>query len=109
MTDRQPNGRGHTRFAAIRVRLEAFTPSPGWPSWLFEFALFVFKQGWACLFGALMLSLLLATHFLYPAGAPLARYDFLTLAALGIQVAMLVFRLETLDEAKVILAFHLVG
>jgi uncharacterized membrane protein YoaT (DUF817 family) len=99
----------HTRFAAVRARLEAYSPPPGWPSWLYEFALFGFKQGWACLFGALMLALLLATHLFYPADAALARYDFLTLAALAIQVAMLVFRLETLEEAKVVLAFHAVG
>lgn len=99
----------HTRFARIRARLEAFAPPPGWPSYLYEFALFGFKQGWACLFGALLLALLLATHLAYPADAPLARYDFLTLAALAIQLAMLGFRLETWDEAKVILAFHLVG
>ena len=99
----------HTRFAAIRTRLEAYAPPPGWPSWLYEFALFGFKQGWACLFGALMLALLLATHLLYPEGAALARYDFLTLAAVAIQVGMLAFRLETLDEAKVIIAFHVVG
>ena len=99
----------HTRFARIRAALEQFEPPPGPPSWLYEFALFVFKQGWACLFGALMLALLLATHFFYPADAPLARYDFLTLSALAIQIAMLAFRLETWDEAKVILAFHVVG
>lgn len=99
----------HTRFGAVRRRLEAFSPPPGWPSWLFEVCLFVFKQGWACLFGALMLALLLATHLFYPADAPLARYDFLTVAALAIQLSMLVFRLETLSEAKVILAFHVVG
>ena len=99
----------HTRFAEIRARLEAYAPPPGWRSWLYEFALFGFKQGWACLFGALMLALLLATHLFYPANAALARYDFLTLAALAIQVAMLAFRLETLEEAKVILAFHVVG
>jgi len=99
----------HTRFARIRARLEAYAPPPGWPSWLYEFALFTFKQGWACLFGALMLALLLATHFFYPANAPLARYDFLTLAALAIQLAMLGFRLETWEEARVILAFHVVG
>lgn len=99
----------HTRFARIRLRLERYEPPPGWPSWLYEFALFTFKQGWACLFGALMLGLLLATHLFYPAGAPLARYDFLTLAALAIQLAMLALRLETLAEAKVILAFHVVG
>ncbi len=56
-----------------------------------------------------MLGLLLGTHLFYPADAQLARYDFLTLAALGIQLAMLGARLETLDEAKVILAFHIVG
>ena len=101
--------RRHTRFAAVRARLEGFAPPPGWPSWFYEFALFVFKQGWACLFGALMLALLLATHFLYPEGAALARYDFLTLAALAIQLGMLGLRLETWEEAKVILAFHVVG
>lgn len=102
-------GWAHTRFAAVRVRLEAFEPAPGWRAWAYEFLLFGFKQGWACLFGALMLGLLLATHLFYPADAPLARYDFLTLAALAIQMAMLAFRLETLEEAKVIIAFHVVS
>ena len=78
-------------------------------AWGYEFPLFGFKQGWACLFGALMLTLLLGTHLLYPEGAALARYDFLTLAALAIQIGMLAFRLETWGEAKVILAFHIVG
>ncbi len=71
--------------------------------------LFGFKQGWACLFGGLMLALLLGTHLFYPAGAPIARYDFLAIAALLIQIGMLLFKLESLDEAKVILAFHVVG
>lgn len=100
---------GATRFARVRAHLEAFEPRPGWRSWLFEFLLFGFKQGWACLFGALMLALLLGTHFLYPANAWLARNDFLTLAAITIQIGMLVFRLESWDEAKVILAFHVTG
>jgi uncharacterized membrane protein YoaT (DUF817 family) len=56
-----------------------------------------------------MLALLLGTHLFYPANAPLARYDFLTIAALLIQLAMLAFQLETLAEARVILAFHIVG
>jgi len=99
----------HTRFAVVRRRLESYEPPGGWRSALYEFALFGFKQGWACLFGALMLALLLATHFLYPADAPIARYDFLTIAALAIQIGMLAFRLETPGEAKVIIAFHVVG
>jgi uncharacterized membrane protein YoaT (DUF817 family) len=106
MSDRRAT---HTRFEAARLRLERFDPGTGWRLWLYEFLLFGFKQGWACLFGALMLALLLATHFLYPADALLARYDFLTLAALAIQAAMLAFRLETWGEAKVILIFHVVG
>lgn len=76
---------------------------------LYEFLRFGIKQGWACLFGGLMLSLLLATHLWYPEDAILARYDFLVLAAVAIQMAMLAFRMETLDEAKVILAFHIIG
>ena len=100
---------GATRFARIRIRLEAAQPIRGWQGALYEFLLFGFKQGWACLFGGLMLALLLATHFLYPADAPLARYDFLTLGAIAIQLGMLAFRLESWSEAKVILAFHIVG
>ena len=99
----------HSRFVAVRRRLEAFDPGPGWRSWVYEFALFGFKQGWACLFGGLLLALLLATHLFYPAGAPLHRYDFLTLAAIAIQLALLALRLETLREASVILIFHVVG
>ncbi len=56
-----------------------------------------------------MLVLLFGTHLFYPVNAPVARYDFLTVAAVLIQVAMLAFRLETFDEAKVIFAFHIVG
>lgn len=108
MTDAAPQS-NHTRFAQIRIRLEAYVPPPGWPTWLYELALFTFKQGWACLFGALLLALLMGTHLLYPDGASLARYDFLTLAAIGIQWGMIRFRLETRNEARVILAFHVVG
>jgi uncharacterized membrane protein YoaT (DUF817 family) len=102
-----PNGA--TRFARIRASLEASRPLHGPAAWLYEFALFGFKQGWACLFGGLMLALLVATHFLYPANAALARYDFLTLAAIAIQLGMLAFRLESWGEARVILLFHIVG
>lgn len=101
--------RGATRFAQIRQRLEKFEPTPGLPSHIYEFLLFGFKQGWACLFGALMLALLLGTHLFYPANAPIARYDFLTISALLIQIGMLALRLENWEEAKVILAFHVVG
>ncbi len=99
----------HTRFEAVRLRLEAFDPGAGWRLALYEFLLFGFKQGWACLFGGLLLALLLGTHLFYPDGAALHRYDFLTLAAIAIQAGMLAFRLETWREARVILIFHVVG
>jgi uncharacterized membrane protein YoaT (DUF817 family) len=100
---------GATRFAAIRARLEDYAPEGRLAAFGYEFLLFGFKQGWACLFGALMLALLLGTHRYWPVHAPIARYDFLTVAAILIQIAMLWFRLESRDEAKVILAFHIVG
>ncbi|MEN5157009.1 DUF817 domain-containing protein [Achromobacter spanius] len=76
---------------------------------LYEFLRFGVKQAWACLFGGLMCALLLGTHWWYPKDAALARYDFLTLAALGIQAALLALRMETWSEARVILMFHVVG
>jgi uncharacterized membrane protein YoaT (DUF817 family) len=94
---------------ALLERLQARADRTQAGRWTFEFLMFGLKQGWACLFGGVMLTLLFSTAFLYPQGAPLARYDFLVLAALAVQIAMLAFRLESLDEAKVILAFHVVG
>lgn len=98
-----------TRFAAVRDRLERLEFRSPVAAGLYEFLLFGFKQAWACLFGALVLALLIATHLWWPADAPLHRYDALTIACFAIQIAMLAFRLETLAEARVILAFHLVG
>lgn len=100
---------GHSRFYQVRLRLEQMARAPGWRGFAFEFAVFVFKQGWACLFGALMLSALLLTHLWWPANAPIHRYDALTVYAVLVQAAMIAFRLETLREASVILIFHAVG
>ena len=95
----------HARREAWR---EAFVKGPV-TSFTFEFVSFGVKQAWACLFGSLMLALLVGTFLVYPTNAPLSRYDFLTLAALAIQAAMLATKLETWEEARVIFAFHLVG
>lgn len=74
-----------------------------------EFLSFGFKQAWACLFGGLLLALILITHFLWRPDFPLARYDALFIGAVIIQIGLLLFRLETLHEAKVILVFHVIG
>jgi uncharacterized membrane protein YoaT (DUF817 family) len=81
----------------------------GWRLFLYEFVRFGVKQAWACLFGGLMLALIIGTHFFYPRDAALARYDFLVLASVVIQALLLAFRMETWEEAKVILLYHLVG
>lgn len=99
----------HSRYYIIRRKLENFQPADPHHAALWEFLLFGFKQGWACLFGGLMLALLLLTKWLWTPEIPLARYDFLFLCALMIQTAMLCFRLETLEEAKVIFIFHVTG
>ena len=76
---------------------------------IYEFLRFGAKQAWACLFGGAMLALLLGTYFLYPAGAPVSRYDVLTVAALLIQLSLIASRLETREEAAIIFLFHVTG
>jgi uncharacterized membrane protein YoaT (DUF817 family) len=76
---------------------------------VYEFVRFGLKQGWACLFGGAMVALLLGSYLFYPADALVARYDFLTIAALIIQIALIWSGLESRDEAVVIFMFHIVG
>lgn len=98
------------RFAAAEARTANAIAAKGPVGvFVYEFVRFGVKQAWACLFGGLMLALLLATWLWYPKGAMLARYDALTLAALGIQVFMVASRLETWEEARIIAIFHVVG
>jgi uncharacterized membrane protein YoaT (DUF817 family) len=97
------------RLEARERRLAAWASQNHVRLGIYEFLRFGVKQAWACLFGAIMLGLLLCTHLFYPPHAPLARYDFLVLAALAVQALMLWARLETWDEAKVIFLFHVVG
>lgn len=79
------------------------------PGPLAEFVLFGLKQAWACLFAALMLSLLIVTKLVWSPYWPIHRYDALFVAAVVIQVAFLALELETIAEAKVILIYHLIG
>ena len=90
-------------------RLGRFMARRRWTSAPYEFLRFGIKQGWACLFGGIAIFLMIATWRFYPASAALARYDFLFLCMITVQIALLAGRLETVDEAKVILIYHLVG
>ncbi len=79
------------------------------PLGLAEFLMFGLKMAWACLFAGLMLLAIIVTKLIWPEGAALARYDFLVIYAVGIQVALLTFKMESWAEAKVILLFHISG
>ena len=72
-----------------------------------EFLIFGWKQVRACVFAGSFLAVLLLSKHL-PLGS-LARYDFILLAALVIQALLLALRVETLAEAAVLMAFHLLG
>ena len=98
------------RFVALEARAAHWARSGGRARLaIYEFLRFGLKQAIACAFGGLMVGLLIVTHYVYPAQAPLARYDFLFLAALAIQALMLATRFESVAEAKVIAIYHVVG
>src|SRR5690606_32992383 len=104
------------RFTTLEARIDAAAhrvldslPASGVSGAVVEFLVFGLKQAWACLFGGAMLALMIGTRLFWPEEAGFARYDFLFIAALAIQAGMLVLKLETLSEAKVILIFHVVG
>ena len=96
-------------FISGERRLGLFMAQWRWTAWLYELLRFGMKQGWACLFGGVAVALMIATWRYYPATATLPRYDFLLLCMIAVQVALLAGRLETLDEAKIILIYHVVG
>lgn len=88
------------RFIARRPRLKFF---------LSEFLYFGFKQAWACLFGGLMLAAIIVTRFVWTHDVPLARYDFLFIYAILIQILFVRLKLESWEEVRVIFIFHCVG
>lgn len=94
--------------AWARTRLERLDTT-GPRRALIEFVVFTLKQAWACIFGAAMLLAIVAARMFYPDDAVLARSDALVVAAVVIQVLMLVFKLEAGRELWVIVIFHVVG
>jgi uncharacterized membrane protein YoaT (DUF817 family) len=96
-------------FIAGEQRLAGRAAQKPWTAGLYEFLRFGVKQAWACLFGGVAVALMLATWRFYPVTAPLARYDFLFLCMLAVQIVLLAARLETFEEAKIVLIYHLIG
>lgn len=97
------------RVAAFDALARPWAARSRWHGYAYEFLLFGLKQAWASLFGGLMLALLMGSRLLWPEHAPIARYDFLVVSAVLIQIALLSLKMEHWDEALVILVFHVVG
>lgn len=79
------------------------------PPWLAETLIFLVKQAWACLFAISILLAVIITNAIWNDAWALARYDLLVLFAVFMQAVMLLFKLETWAEAKVIALFHITG
>lgn len=77
------------------------------PKPLLSLWVFGVKQAWSALFGGLMLFAILITEVIELPG--LHRYDWLFLFAIGVQLLMLLTKLERPREVLVIVLFHLVG
>lgn len=74
---------------------------------IFEFIVFGVKQAAACVFaGSFLFLLAISSHVHIPG---LARYDFLFLSAIAIQVVLIAVRLENWREVAVLSVFHLIG
>jgi uncharacterized membrane protein YoaT (DUF817 family) len=74
--------------------------------WSLELIAFTYKNAASCLFPVFIFLLLAVGKVV---DLPIPRYDFLLLGCLAMQALMLVTRLETLDELKVICVFHVLG
>jgi uncharacterized membrane protein YoaT (DUF817 family) len=93
-------------FLALRRHSERWIlPLPLGRLW-HELLLFGVLQAWACLFAGILLLAIVVTKFTWPIAAPIARYDFLLMVALAAQGALLALKMERIEEAKVILIFH---
>ncbi|MGH8049318.1 MAG: DUF817 domain-containing protein [Arenimonas sp.] len=68
---------------------------------------FIHKQAQACIFAGSFFVLMAASKYLPLFGMP--RYDFLLLAAIALQIILLVGKIETRDELKTICVFHVLG
>jgi len=76
-------------------------------TFLKEFFSFGLKQIRACVFAGSFFVLLFASSHIPLFG--LARYDFLFLGALLIQVILVLTKIESKDEVKTIFIFHIIG
>ncbi|QFG00343.1 DUF817 domain-containing protein [Psychrobacillus glaciei] len=72
-----------------------------------NFLRFGFLQAISCIFPVIIFAALAVSKFVSVPFLP--RYDFILIVCLAAQLFMLVSKLETLDEFKVICLFHVIG
>src|SRR5690606_9622182 len=68
---------------------------------------FGYQQAMSCIFPVIIFATLALTKVVEVPFIP--RYDFILLICIIAQVLMLAFKLETIDELKVICLFHVIG
>jgi len=109
----RPSGRGNTAAKRDDVSVGSLFPtgrnSPitGLANFAVEFLYFGLKEARACLFAGLFFFAVMVVPRFGLFGIP--RYDALLLIALAIQAWLIWTKRETLDEAKAICLFHVLG
>lgn len=73
---------------------------------LVELVVFGLKQARACLFPGLFIGILLVSNYVT---FGMARYDFIFVGAVLVQVVLVVAKIETRDEVLTLCAFHVLG
>jgi uncharacterized membrane protein YoaT (DUF817 family) len=76
-------------------------------SWIYELIVFGIKEARACIFAGSFFALLFASNHIPLFG--FARYDFLFVAAVILQIVLYLTGVETWDEVKMIFLFHILG
>jgi uncharacterized membrane protein YoaT (DUF817 family) len=101
------NSINSSRFPLWTETMLSRVVGPRLASGICEFLVFGFKQAAACVFaGSFLFLLAISSHISIPG---LARYDFLFLSAIAIQIALVAVRLENWREVGVLSVFHLIG
>jgi uncharacterized membrane protein YoaT (DUF817 family) len=81
--------------------------SSGSQSWIKQLTDFTIKEALSCIFPVSIFAALAVTQVIHIPGVH--RYDLMLLICIGVQAAMVITKLETLDELKVISVFHIFG
>jgi uncharacterized membrane protein YoaT (DUF817 family) len=101
------NSSTHRHLLSSTERALSRAVGPRIASGICEFFVFGLKQAAACVFaGSFLFLLAISGHISIPG---LARYDFLFLSAIAIQMVLVALRLENWREVAVLSLFHLIG